>query len=112
MDKKGYVPDRGDVVFTDFDPSAGHEQARQRPALILTISRFNEVAGLALVAPITSTVRGSGFEVVIDTENTTGAILCQQIKMIDYNARGVHFVEKASNNVLAQVLGKVRALVA
>ena len=107
-----YVPERGDIVFTDFDPSAGHEQAHERPALILTIQRFNSAIGLALVAPITSRVRGSGMEVIIDTDLTKGAILCQQIKMIDFNARGVNFVEKAPADVLSHSLAKVRAFVA
>jgi len=111
MPKKKYVPERGDIVFTNFDPSAGHEQAMKRPALVLSPGIFNAKVGLALVAPITSRVRGHGFEVMVNGKKMTGVVLCQQIKMIDYQARGVRLIEKSPPDVLADVLAKVRTLV-
>ena len=36
MKKAVYVPDRGDIIWTDFDPQAGREQAGRRPALVLS----------------------------------------------------------------------------
>ena len=44
-----YIPERGDLVWCDFDPTLGHEQARQRPALVLSPKLFNQKVGLALV---------------------------------------------------------------
>ena len=111
MPRKKYVPERGDIVFTNFDPSAAHEQATKRPALVLSPGVFNAKVGLTLVAPITSRVRGHGFEVAVNGKHTTGVILCQQIKMIDFAARGVKFIEKAQPEVLAEALAKVRVLV-
>ena len=67
---RAYVPGRGDIIFTNVDPSAGHEQAGQRPALVLTLKVFNDATGLVLVAPITSTVRGNGMEVAVNTDKT------------------------------------------
>ena len=67
--------------------------------------------GLVLVAPLTSRVRGHGFEVAVNGKKTTGVILCQQIKMIDFVARGVQFIEKAQPDVLADALAKIRVLV-
>ena len=111
MSKK-YIPQRGDIVFTDFDPSAGHEQARQRPALVLSREPFNNQIQLALVAPITSTVRGHGFEVKLGVgTKTQGVVLCQQVKTIDHESRGVRFIEKAPLNVIEDALARVRALV-
>ncbi len=107
-----YVPGRGDIIFTNFDPSAGHEQAGQRPALVLTLKVFNNATGLALVAPITSTVRGNGMEVALDTGNTKGVVLCQQIKMIDFDNRNTPFTEKAPDDVIKAVLLKTRVLLA
>ncbi len=106
-----YIPKRGDIVWTDFDPSAGHEQAHHRPALVLSPEPFNEQIQLALVAPITSTVRGHGFEVKLEHTKTTGVVLCQQVKTIDYTARGIDFIEKAPASVVSEVLAKVRVLV-
>jgi mRNA interferase MazF len=106
-----YVPMRGDIVWIDFDPSAGHEQAHHRPAIVLSPEPFNRQVQLALVAPITSRVRGHGFEVEVNTAKTKGVVLCQQVKTIDYSARGIKFIEKAPAGVVNEVLAKVRVLV-
>ena len=109
---KPYVPKRGDIVFTDFDPSAGHEQAHQRPALVLSPEPFNKQIQLALVAPITSTVRGHGFEVKLDASTKTkGVVLCQQVRTIDYECRGIKFIEKAPKKITDDALARVRVLV-
>ncbi len=109
---KPYFPARGDIVFTDFDLSAGSEHAHKRPALVLSPELFNKQIKLALVAPITSTVRGHGFEVKLDdSTNTQGVVLCQQVKTIDYVYRGVKFIEKAPTNIVNEALARVRALV-
>lgn len=109
---KKYIPKRGDIVWTDFDPSAGHEQAHKRPAIVLSPEPFNKQIQLALVAPITSTVRGHGFEVSLDGTKTQGVVLCQQVKTIDYEYRGVKFIEKAPDKITQDVLAKVRVIVA
>jgi len=46
-----YVPDAGDIVWLDFDPQAGREQARRRPALVLTDQGYNRASGLVVVCP-------------------------------------------------------------
>lgn len=109
---KKYIPKRGDIVFTNFNPSAGNEQAYERPALVLSPEPFNNQIQLALVAPITSTVRGHGFEVKLDDKaRTKGVVLCQQAKTIDYEFRGIKFIEKASDSVVNEAMARVRALV-
>ena len=107
-----YVPDRGDMIWCDFDPTLGHEQAHQRPALVLSPAMFNEKVGLALVVPITSTVRGHGFEVEITGRKIRGVALIQQQRTIDYRARQVKFVERASADSVRDALLRVRAIVA
>lgn len=108
---KKYTPKRGDIIWTDFDPSAGHEQAHKRPAIVLSPEPFNAHIQLALVAPITSRVRGHGFEVALQGTKTEGVILCQQVKTIDYDYRGVEFIEKAPDAVTSEVLAKVKVLI-
>lgn len=109
-----YIPERGDVVWTNFDPAAGHEQKGKRPALILSSVNFNKVFGLALAAPITNRVRGHAFETGLNEPdiNVKGVILCQQIKMIDFKERGLQFEAKAPGKVVNEVLGKARAILA
>ena len=111
MAKNKYIPKRGDIVWTNFDPAAGHEQMGKRPAIILSPTPFNKKIRLAMVAPITSRVRGHGFEVLVNGKKVTGVVLCQQVKMIDFSARGVQFAEKAMKTVTSDVLAKVRAIV-
>ncbi len=109
---KSYIPKRGDIVWTNFDPVAGHEQKGKRPALILSPEKFNKHFGMALAAPITSRARGHAFEAILDQPDIMikGVVLCQQLKMIDFKARGLQFVDMAPGEVLAEVLGKIKSL--
>jgi mRNA interferase MazF len=108
---KRYIPKRGDIVWTDFDPASGHEQMGKRPALVLSPASFNKTVMLAMVAPITSRVRGHGFEVPLTGQKVSGVVLCQQVKMIDFIARGIRFAEKAPDDFVSVALAKVRAIV-
>ena len=108
---KRYVPARGHIVFTNFDPAAGGEQALARPALVLSPITFNRKVGLALAAPITSRIRGHGFEVELSNTRTYGVVLCHQVKAMDYRARGMRYVEDAPDAVVGEALAKVRAII-
>jgi hypothetical protein len=63
---KEYVPDCVDLVWLDFDPQAGREQAGHRPGLVLSPKSYNEKVGLALCCPITNQEKGYPFEVRLD----------------------------------------------
>ncbi len=108
---KKYIPKCGDIVWTDFNPASGHEQMGKRPALVLSPEPFNKKIMLALVAPITSRVRGHGFEVQLAGKKVSGVVLCQQVKMVDFTARDIRFAEKAPGEVVSEALAKVRAIV-
>ena len=110
-EKKQYIPDRGDLVWTDFDPAAGHERMGHRPALILSPAVFNKKILLALVAPVTGRVRGHGFEVALTGGKISGVALCHQVKTIDFVERGLKFAGKAPASVVIEALAKVRAIV-
>jgi mRNA interferase MazF len=71
----------------DLDPVRGHEQAGRRPALILSIDAFNAgPAGLLMVAPITSTMRGIRWHVPVTPPegglDRPSAILCEQARTV------------------------------
>jgi len=110
-ERKQYIPKRGDLVWIDFDPAAGHEQMGHRPALVLSPAVFNKKIRLALVAPVTSRIRGHGFEVALTGEKISGVVLCHQAKTIDFVESGLKFAEKAPSSVVSEVLAKVRAIV-
>ncbi|GMV06827.1 MAG: hypothetical protein AMXMBFR53_31020 [Gemmatimonadota bacterium] len=107
----GWVPDRGDAVWLAFDPRAGHEQAGRRPALVLSPALYNERAGLALLCPITSRVKGYPFEVALPPGGELeGVVLADQVKSLDWRARGASLIGRVPDAVTGQVLAKLGAL--
>lgn len=106
-----YVPGPGDVVWLEFNPQAGHEQAGTRPALVLSPAAYNAKTSMMVCCPITSQLKNYPFEVVIrGNPNVTGAILSDQIKNLDWRARKARHKGSVSDNELAETLGKIRAL--
>jgi mRNA interferase MazF len=94
------VPDRGDVIVLDFDPQAGREQMKRRPALVLSPASFNEVFGLAFVAPVTSKPRGHAFEVKLPLGcGAKGVAMVHQLKSFDWRARRARKVGTAPREV-------------
>ena len=108
-----FVPERGDVVWLEFDPQTGHEQAGRRPALVVSPAAYNGKVGLALLCPITSRVRGYPFEVLFPPDSRVdGAVLADQVKSLDWRARRARRFAVASREVMDEVLGKIHALLA
>jgi mRNA interferase MazF len=91
-----YTPARGDILYTNFSPQAGHEMSGQHPCIVLSEERFSVATGLMVVCPITSKVKGSPFEVVLPAQlKIKGCVVASEIRTHDYLARGIRFVEKA-----------------
>jgi len=106
-----YVPDRGHLVWLQFDPQAGREQKGHRPALVLTPRAYNAKTSLAIVAPITSAVKGFPFEALIPAgAKIGGAVLCDHVRSVDYVERQAALIEPAPASLLAEVSGKLAAL--
>lgn len=106
-----YVPRRGDIVWLDFDPQSGHEQWGRRPALVLSPERYNKAVGLALVCPITNRAKGYPFEVALPVSlDTTGVVLSDQIKSVDWRGRNAAHKDSAPDDVLDEVAARVVAL--
>ena len=106
-----YVPDRGDLVWLEFTPHAGHEQAGRRPALVLSPRSYNERSNLALFCPVTSKVRGYPFEVQLPGSGPiAGVVLADQIRSQDWRARHANFVVRAAAQTISEVEGKLGAL--
>lgn len=106
-----YIPDRGDAIWLNFTPQAGHEQAGHRPALVLSPISYNRKAGLALLCPITSQVKGYPFEVQLTgTAEVHGVILADQVKSLDWRERDAEFIEEVPEAVIQETIAKVQAL--
>ena len=107
------APQRGDVVWLHFTPQAGHEEAGHRPALVISPAAYNRKAGLALCCPITSQVKGYPFEVRLPEGcDVTGAVLSDQVKSLDWQARKAKRICTAPQDVTLEVLAKLSALLA
>jgi mRNA interferase MazF len=98
-----YVPRAGDVVWLDFDPQAGREQAKRRPALVITDRSYNQASGLAVVCPLTSRRKPYPFALPVTVEGVAGAVLVDHLKSLDWAARNAKFHSKADPALLAKV---------
>lgn len=109
--RSSYVPDRGDVVWLDFDPQAGHEQAGRRPGLVLSSDDYNGLTGLALFCPITRQAKGYSFEVALPRGcSVSGVILADQVKNQDWKARRAKRIARVPDETVAEVLALLDAL--
>jgi mRNA interferase MazF len=110
MSARRYVPDAGDLVWLQFDPQAGHEQSGHRPALVLSPAAYNGRTGLMLCCPVSTQIKGYPFEVHIGS-GKPNVVLADQVKSLDWQARRAIRKGKATPAELAEVRGKVIALI-
>jgi len=110
--RRTYVPERGDIVWLDFNPVRGHEQGGRRPALVVSSQKYNAKSGLALVCPVTSQIKGYPFEVDFKMKEVQGVILADQIRGIDWTQRNAEKISTVSEAVLNEVQEYVKKLVA
>lgn len=106
-----YIPKRGDFIRLTFNPQVGHEQKGDRPALVLSKDKFNLKMGFIFVCPISNTKRKNPFYVPIpDSEIVTGVIMTDQLRSLDYKARNAIFIGKCSDNLLTEVLKRIKPI--
>jgi mRNA interferase MazF len=113
MTAPAYLPDTGDLIWTDFDPTKGREQAGRRPALVVSPAAFTENTGLAIVCPITSRVRPFPISVVLPSSSPIeGEILTSHIRSIDTQARPIRYAGVAvSGDITRLVRAKLNSFI-
>ncbi len=109
MTVPGYVPDAGDIVWLQFDPQAGREQAGHRPAVVLSPASYNRLAGMIVCCPTTTRIKGYPFRVAL-AGTPPSVVLADQVKSQDWRARNAARKGQVSPAELAQVRAKLRAL--
>jgi mRNA interferase MazF len=110
--KPEYRPRRGDLIWLNFTPQAGHEQAGRRPALVISRDEYNHKVGLLLACPITNRKKGYPFEVELPAGlPVAGAILADQVRNLDWKVRQADFIGRVGADTFAEVLGKLNALI-
>lgn len=105
-----YVPKRADIIWLNFSPQAGHEQAGKRPALVLSPEEYNKKTSLLIACPITSKVKGYPFEVTLTGNEIDGVVLSDQVKSLDWKVRKAAFAERAAATVIKEVQSKLLLL--
>ncbi len=105
-----YVPEAGDIAWLDFDPQAGREQGRRRPALVLTDQAYNRSSGLVVVCPLTSKRKPYPFALPVIVDKVEGAVLVDHLKSLDWEARHASFHSKADTGLLNKVRGYIAVL--
>lgn len=107
-----YIPDRGDIVWLNFDPQAGHEHNKRRPAIVISPMVYNaQKYTLALFCPITSTIKKYPFQVLLpEGMKTQGAALADQIRSLDWKAREAAFIEKAPMSLVTKISNRTKTL--
>jgi len=106
-----YIPERGHVIWINFNPQAGHEQAGRRPAVVLSPATYNGKVGLAILCPITSQIKGYPFEVRIPHGlAVTGVALADQAKSLDWRVRNAELICALPEATITEVLQKLGTL--
>src|ERR1700693_6287796 len=105
-----YVPEAGDIVWLNFTPQAGHEQAGHRPALVLSPASYNDKTSLLICCPLTTQIKNYPFEVLI-AGTPQNVALADQVKSLDWRARKAKRRGVVSADELADVRAKILALI-
>lgn len=112
MATRFYVPDAGDIVWLEFDPQAGHEQAGHRPALVVSPASYNAKTGLMVCCPMSTRIKGHPFEVLVELDAVTSAVLSDQVKSLDWKVRQAKKKATVPAAVMLHVRAKIKALLA
>ena len=110
MPRAAYVPDTAEVVWLEFDPQAGHEQAGHRPALVISPASYNSKSGLMVCCPISTKIKGHPFEVLTQVDGVDCVVLSDQVKSLDWKIRRAKRKAVVSADVMLHVRAKIKAL--
>jgi mRNA interferase MazF len=105
-----YVPEAGDIVWLNFTPQAGHEQAGHRPALVVSPAEYNDKTSLMICCPMTTQIKNYPFEVMV-VGAPPSVVLADQVKSLDWRVRKAKRKGTVSAEELAEVRAKILALI-
>lgn len=96
----------------DFDPTKGHEQTGVRPAVVISKDNYNKYTNMAIICPITTNTKKfpTHYE-LLNTKKVKGAVLCEHIRSIDFNASKLSFVEKIKKDELEEIIDIINGII-
>jgi mRNA interferase MazF len=107
----GYVPDRRDVIWLDFEPRRGREIGKYRPALVLSSVGYNRKTGLLICCPISSSIRGSMTEVPVAGLEKPSVIAASLVQTLSWTDRKARKIRKASRREFTATLQRLLPLI-
>lgn len=87
MARAGYVPERRDVIWLDFEPAKGREIGKYRPTLVLSSQDYNRRTGLLICCPISTSVRGGVTEVPISNLDQPSVVAANLVQTLAWRER-------------------------
>lgn len=85
-----YIPNKGDIIWINFNPSTGKEIQKRRPGLVVSRYDFNRTTRFAVICPITSTIKDMPTRYTLPEEiEIKGQVIISQLKSLDFNARNL-----------------------
>jgi len=96
----------------DFAPTKGHEQTGLRPAVFISKEKFNKYTNMAIICPITTNIKKfpTHYE-LLNTNKVKGAVLCEHIRSIDFNAHKLSFAEKIKKEEIEEIIDIINGII-
>ena len=98
---------RGDIVWANLNPVKGHEQAGQRPVLILSPEIFNARSGTVIAMALTSQPQRAGFPLTMEVASVALPkptwVKISQIRTLSVERLGKR-IGHVSDDELSQIL--------
>lgn len=87
---RGWVPDRGEIIWIDCNPQVGREMRDMHPMVVLSPKIFNARTDIVIGLPMTSSLSNIGNPFAVDVSRGDDArsfVLCHQPKSFDWRRR-------------------------
>ena len=110
MARAGYVPERGDVIWLDFEPTKGREIGKYRPALVLSSQDYNRRTGLLICCPISTSIRGGPTEVPITNLDKPSVVAANLVQTLAWRERKAEKIVTAKPEEFRETLLKLLPL--
>jgi len=106
-----YIPDRGDIVWLDFEPTKGKEIGKYRPALVYSSKAYNKATSLMICSPISTSIRNTPSEVKIDNLDNPSVVVSNIILTMSWKDRRVKYETKVDKEIYDSVLTNLLPLI-
>ena len=108
-EKEKYIPNKGDIVWIDFDPSSGQEIRKRRLGLVVSRYDFNRKTRFVVICPITSAIKDLPTRYSLPNEvDTNRQVIISQLKSLDFNSRNLEL----SDHLPLQDMSKIDQIIA